>query len=377
MFKQHLFNKTKRFQQISLVLVVLIVGGAGTYLLMSSNATTPYVSITAASGSLGSGASLQTDSTASNGASVRFGSASSGSGGGGSNMVVGLNESGWPNGPTDMAGAVKYDRLDQDLNEPATDFANAGVKVDVLFTGPYNSGGVSSINATSWANNALSWYQSHGCTPAECPMMEVLNEPEGSWFWGSNASDQTNATAYANLVKTAYTTFHTAYGANAPLVLAAYDSSTWGQEWWSSSLNSYVDGVIVHPYGGTGSPSQSKLGNRQLVTEAHSYTGKPVYVTEVGWPTAVGQPATGDSLQWPQSNTGAGTGDQCNNIYNFLSWARGTGYVNAVYIFGYRDYGTNDFYGVETSGGTKKPGWDALKAAANNQANPCPNPLTY
>jgi hypothetical protein len=208
-------------------------------------------------------------------------------------------------------------------------------------------------------------------------MMEVLNEPDGFWFWGSGADNQTNANAYANLVRAAYTTFHNAYGASAPLVLAAYDGSTWGHEWWSSSMDNYVDGVIVHPYGGTGSPSQSKLGDRQQVTEAHSYTGKPVYVTEVGWPTAVGQSATGDSLQWPQTNTGAGTGDQCDNIYNFLRWSRSTGYVNAVYIFGYRDYGTNAYYGVETSDGTKKPAWNALKAAANNQANPCPNPLTY
>jgi hypothetical protein len=290
MLKQYSFSRVIKFRQAGLLIAVLTVGVLGTYLLISSQAATPYASITADKGTLSNGATIQADSSAGDGQRVQFGNAPSGSGGGGGNMIVGLNEAGWgPNGATDMAGAVKYDRLDQDTGEPATDFANNGVKVDVLFTGPYNTGGVSAINATTWASGALAWYQSHGCTPTECPMLEVLNEPDGSWFWGSNASNQTNATAYANLVKTAYITFHNAYGANSPLILGAYEGNTWGGEWWSSAISSYVDGVIVHPYGGTGNVTQSALGNRQLVTDAHNSTGKPVYITEVGWPTAVGQ----------------------------------------------------------------------------------------
>jgi exo-beta-1,3-glucanase (GH17 family) len=76
------------------------------------------------------------------------------------------------------------------------------------------------------------------------------------------------------------------------------------------------------------------------VTAAHTDTGKPVWITEVGWPTAVSQPATGDSLQWTEL-------EQAQNIFNFVTWSAKTGYVAAVTIFGYRDYGTNDWYGVE------------------------------
>jgi exo-beta-1,3-glucanase (GH17 family) len=185
-----------------------------------------------------------------------------------------------------------------------------------------------------------------------------------------------NAAAYATLLKTVHAAFVGHYGAGAPKILASYDggssgSTTWGQEVWASDPNniaSYVDGVTVHPYGGTGNAAQSAQGNRAGVTAAHTDTGKPVWITEVGWPTAVSQPATGDSLQWTEL-------EQAQNIFNFVTWSATTGYVAAVTIFGYRDYGTNDWYGVERYGqggstvdGSKKPGWTALVEAAAGQA---------
>jgi exo-beta-1,3-glucanase (GH17 family) len=127
----------------------------------------------------------------------------------------------------------------------------------------------------------------------------------------------------------------------------------------------------VHPYGGTGvSQAQSALGNRALVTAAYNATGLPVYVTEVGWPTAVGQPPTGDSLQWTEQ-------EQAENIYNFVDWARSTGYVNAVMIFTFRDYGTNNFYGIEQwsnpagPNGSLKPSYYALQEAAQGLPLTC------
>jgi len=111
--------------------------------------------------------------------------------------------------------------------------------------------------------------------------------------------------------------------------------------------------VSVHPYGGTGSRSESALGDRPQVVQAHEQTGLPVYITEVGWPTAVGQPATGDSLQWTEA-------EQAQNITSFIDWAKSTGYVADVTIFNYRDYGTNNFYGIETSTGVHKLSYAAL-----------------
>ena len=82
--------------------------------------------------------------------------------------------------------------------------------------------------------------------------------------------------------------------------------------------------------------------------QAHAqHPNIPIYVTEVGWPTAVGQPSTGDSFQWTEA-------EQAQNITNFIDWAKGTGYIADVTIFNYRDYGTNDWYGIESASGAHK-----------------------
>src|SRR5665213_184561 len=421
-------NQTKGFQRVSVAAVVLIVAIAGTYFLTGSHAASPNVNIDARSGTATNGAVAKScsGSNASNGQCVVFGSTS-----GNSNMIVGMNAGGWNTGnpgDDDVASAVNYARLDytncpnpvaisypvsgaQYTNCPAggdiIQLAHDGTKVDLDFSGPYNTGGVSALvgngsGATAWANNAISWYTKYcGSNNTECPIIEVLNEPDGSWFWGTGANNQTNATAYANLVKTTYNAFHTAYGTNAPLILTAYDNNSWGGEWWNAipNMGNYVDGVIVHPYGQTGmnttnaatiaaSFAASAAGNRQQAIDAHGNTCKPVYITEVGWPTDDPGPTattvneTGDSLQWPEadsSNNAYAGLDQCDNVYNFVNWARGTGYVNAVMIYGYINSNTNNAqYGLEfydnTNGNTRhKPGWFALKAAGLSQPNPCPS----
>jgi hypothetical protein len=297
-----------------------------------------------------------------------------GSGGSGS-MLVGLN-SGWgTQSANDMKSAnlqiARLDTSDGGTEIPST-YAADGIKVIVTFSGNYNSGGVSSINISSWVQTAVSYFASQcsGST-AICPAIEVLNEPYGSWFWGANAESAANSGAYANLVKATYQAFHSAYGVNAPKILAAYNPD----QWWTGmvaavpDITSYFDGVVVHPYGGTGSTASSELGNRGLVTQANSVTGKPVWITELGWPTATSQPATGDSLQWTETQ-------QADNIYSFVNWARSTGYVAALTYFNYVDYGTNNWYGVERSATdgagavqfSKKPGWYALAESAASQA---------
>jgi hypothetical protein len=92
------------------------------------------------------------------------------------------------------------------------------------------------------------------------------------------------------------------------------------------------------------------------VTQAYADTGQPVYVTEVGWPTDVGAAPTGDSLQWSEA-------DQAANIQSFVTWAYGLGYVNAVVIFNYADYGPNNWYGIVNATATKhKQSYATLQA---------------
>jgi hypothetical protein len=278
-------------------------------------------------------------------------------------MLVGCDTTFGSTSATDLKGVVGTVRINQTEHVGAFQpHWDAGFKAIVLFGGPYNGGGVKGLNPTSWTNNALNWYVAN-TNPSASPIIEILNEPYGEWFWSSSRDRtatgvQSNADAYAVLLKTVWQAFHNHYGSSAPAVIASYEDDDWGGKWVHTSAVSgilgFVDGVTVHPYGGSTGQNGGAGGDRSKVTNAHSKTGKPLYVTEVGWPTAVGQPPTGDSQQWPESS-------QATNITNFGAWANQQGWVAGYVNFNYRDFGTNNWYGVTRTNGTKKPSLTALK----------------
>ena len=80
MLKTYYFGRSKRLQQASAFLIIVIVAAAGTFLLISGHAATPYASINADTGSLANGAAKQACTGASDGSCVMFGG--SGQGGG-------------------------------------------------------------------------------------------------------------------------------------------------------------------------------------------------------------------------------------------------------------------------------------------------------
>jgi len=276
-------------------------------------------------------------------------------------MWVGANGGGWgPSEPPEMAPMVKYVRLESGNTKEFDSFQSSGIHVDWDDWGPYVHG-VSSLSDAEYASHLVSVIEADPSIVS----VEVLNEPEGNWFWGEGANSKANAEAYARLLEVVYNKVQATFGGERPLLLGAFEEgSSWGDVWWNAlKQKNAVDGVVVHPYGGRGIRAQSALGNRGEVERAHSYTGKPVYVTEVGWPTATKFPPTSDSLQWTQP-------EQAANIYGFVNWARSTGYVAGVFIYGYRDAETNGpaQYGVMTHAGVKKNGWTALKQAAEGVA---------
>ena len=296
-----------------------------------------------------SSSSSSSSTTSASGSGTTSGSTPSGSGstttvGGGSGMVVGMNINGMTSDTsTDFAGAANYMRVDlKSWGQNASTFSAAGIKVDDLLQGPYSTSGISGLgSATTWANNALGWYKTDGCTPTICPMVEVLNEPGGHWFWGNNAMTASNASAYDSILVATYNAFKTAYGSSTPKVLASFDggmsdgSGGWGNYMWQAnkSIGNYMDGITVHPY----NQQSTDLGYQTNVTgsysSAKSLSGRsiPVYITEIGWQTT---PATADGGDPPQSGVlTMSTAQQCSNVYNYVSWARGLCYVNAVMFF--------------------------------------------
>ncbi len=374
-------------QKIAFVGSFGLIGVA--FLLAAHAATAPSgIAVTAPGGKLTGSASVVSDSGAISGQAVGFGTSSPSGGaavGGGHNIIVGVNLNGLgSNAGPDMAGAVKYVRADlKSWGLPASTFTNSGIKIDDLSQGPYSTSGISGLgSATTWASTALGWYQADGYNPTLSPIVEILNEPGGTWFWGSNATSTANATAYDNILIAAYNVFSQLYGSSRPLILVSFDggysdnSANWGQTMWqaNSKIGDYIDGITVHPY----DMDSTGLGNQTSVTNSYakvqSLAGRsiPIYITEIGWQTTPtsSETSAGDT---PQSGTVLlSAAQQCSNVYNFISWAKGLNYVNAVMIFDYRDDNRGDgTYGIEYGDGTHKSSYSALAAATLEQANPC------
>jgi hypothetical protein len=286
-------------------------------------------------------------------------------------MMVGIDAGGWnwESAVNGFAGAVKVVRASYSYYGDDTHMgylAKNGVKLLPLFS---EGGTIGSINRSAFAGKIVTWFKRYGHggtfwagkTDLGATTAEILNEPGNPYFW----SDPGNVSGYAALATTVYEALEANLAAaNRPGLLLSYDGGFEGDNYGRSlvradpSITKIVGAWTVHPYGGKTSLTQSALGHRERVTEAHADTGLPVDVTEIGWPTAVGLPATGDSLQWSETQ-------QAENITNFVKWSRGLGYVNAVVYFNYADYGTNNFYGIVHSSGTgRKLSYEALKTAA-------------
>jgi hypothetical protein len=282
-------------------------------------------------------------------------------------MTVALNAGGWgPSAWPDVSGTAKAVRLESRF---ATDgevgaAAAAGVSVATWLVG--TGGTLSTIDPLTYAAEIVTLFKRYGKggtfwqgrTDLGSRDVEVLNEPGGSWAW----SDPTNYAAYVNLTRVVHEQLAASFpAAIRPVELCSWDggkadSNKFGQEWKKLGGLAYCDGVTVHPYGGASGSYGGALGNRPKIEAAHSETGLPVYVTEIGWPTAVGQPPTGDSQQWTEAQ-------QAANIVGFIRWARSKVYVGEVVIFGFADYGTNAWYGVERHDRTHKQSYAALAGA--------------
>jgi hypothetical protein len=271
-------------------------------------------------------------------------------------MVIGVDSGGWAGSSfTDLAsGGIHYIRTSSSHGGSLGEASKAGVQVASVVFG--ESGAIGAIDPTAYAGEIVSYFTKYGRQGGLS--VELLNEANNSIFW----SDAGNTAAYKKLAKAVHEGLAKLPAASRPLELCDWDggsgpSSTWGPKLKASGALAYCDGVTVHPYGGSSGQDGGALGGRQDVEGAHAASALPVYVTEIGWPTAVGAPSTGDSQQWTQAQ-------QAANITRFMTWAHGTGYVPMAIYFNYVDYGTNDFYGIETKSRVHKPSFAALAEAA-------------
>lgn len=194
---------------------------------------------------------------------------------------------------------------------------------------------------------------------------EVLNEPGGSWFW----SDPENYSGYTSLLKDVYETLTKEFTkGNRPWVLASYDGGhndvTFGNEIKALGAMSFCDAVTAHNYK---KDKPLNEGNRLDIEECHKLSGKPVWNTELGWTTALGQENTGDSEQISEA-------EQAEAVQHYGEWVRskGASMIQCWMYFCYHDFGTNNWYGVETLEGVHKPSFAKLgeQAALAEQTPP-------
>jgi polysaccharide biosynthesis protein PslG len=208
---------------------------------------------------------------------------------------------------------------------------------------------------------------------------ELWNEP---YYDNGNDGDY-DPGRYARLVKAAAIAGRQA-DPNAQFLLAAENQaqlvgSTW--VWWVDALyqavpdlNNYFDGVAVHPYGTNltslsyPTPGQAYDGYEQVRRvesihdefAAHGAGHKPLWITEIGWPTCT---SGSDRCTTPEG--------QATNIQDVFDLADTTwkSFVQAVFIYSYDDAyadSTNpeNDYGLAYNDGTPKPALAVFKANA-------------
>ena len=277
---------------------------------------------------------------------------------GSSSFFVGLNAGGrgspTPRESRDVRREGTVVRLDTPFD--VRRWERAGLRVIADFSGPYDQDGVSGLDHAAYVASVVSFVRRNPRVFA----VEVLNEPGGSWFWGPQAESEANRESYAQLLIEVHEALVARFGAARPLELASWDggldsSNAWGEAWSrNTAALADVDGVTNHPYGGRGPRAQAILGNRALVAQDEAVSHKPIYITEVGFPTSG---PTSDSLRYTQS-------EQAWATYQFGMWARSTGYVAGVTFYGYRDAKEGGGYGVETHRGARKQAFAALESLA-------------
>jgi hypothetical protein len=267
-------------------------------------------------------------------------------------FLLGVNAGYWgAREPRDLRSVAAVVRL---TNPPQlTRWERAGLRVIADFSGPYTRAGVSGLDHAAYVRRVVAFVRQNPRVLA----IEVLNEPGGQWFWGKEAESAENRESYAQLLVEVHDARVRSFGARRPLELASWDgghdaSNAWGEAWSENAAAlAAVDAVTNHPYGGRGPRAQAILGNRSLVEADEAVSHKPIYITEVGFPTGNNN---GDSLLYSE-------GEQASAIGSFARWAEHTGYIAGVTFYGYRDAHEGGGYGIETHRGHHKAAYRVLE----------------
>ncbi len=211
------------------------------------------------------------------------------------------------------------------------------------------------------------WADHPALTAVPLEQIELLNEP----FLPQFAAGDTNAARYARLVRAA-TSAGRAANPGVQFLMAmdttSYDSAQNQHEWIDAlysevpDLNSYYDGITVHPYGSldkyTSGASRwqfRRIEDIRAKLVDHDAADKGFWLTEIGWPTC----AQGCETEAQQADFVGRSIDMMRTTY--------ADYVRAAFFYRYDDLGHSNgptdreaAYGLKHADGSPKPAWDVL-----------------
>jgi polysaccharide biosynthesis protein PslG len=223
----------------------------------------------------------------------------------------------------------------------------------------------SSSQYAQWAAEVAARYAPQGVST-----FEIGNEPNNAAFW----QPAPNPAAYTSDLIAAYKAVKkvdpSAFILSAGLAPESNDGTninavTFLQDMYADGAKGYFDGVGYHPYSYPALPNtyQSWSGWSQMnqtsssirsVMTANGDSGKKIYITEVGAPSA--------------GPAGVGQTAQATEFTQAIAAAKTTSWIGGMYLYSWQDRGTDtstseDWFGLLTSSGAQKPAYTAVKNA--------------
>jgi hypothetical protein len=259
----------------------------------------------------------------------------------------------------------------------------AGATSNTIPSDPSTYAGAVAALAARYGAQGSFWTSHPTLTADPIGTVELINEP----YFSNGDSGDYNPARYAQLVKASATAGRAANPAVKYLLSAEVTGVQHGSTWtdWVDALyqavpnlNNYFDGVAIHPYGADFTGLSGLAGNQMRRTEllrqeflSHGAADKPMWITEIGWPTCTNAGEAGGQ----RCTTEAGQVAELNALIGYLKggWAP---YVQGVFLYHYQDFSTNATdseanYGMTTVNGQAKPilalfkGWAATSSLAN------------
>jgi hypothetical protein len=225
------------------------------------------------------------------------------------------------------------------------------------------------------------WAQNPGVPRVPIRQWQIWNEPSASWFWGNLPF----ARSYTRLLKASYRAIHRA-DPKAKVYPGGFVGTGAGTPWdnirdlYKAGAKGYFDGVAVHPF--TLVPNSVKrtvdqtfdvikLVRLEMRKRGRREQRKPIILTELTWPAAVG--AVPNNVLVGLETTPRGQADRLRLVYRRLARERRFWGVTQAYCFSW----ATDYVPVSVRTGNETFRFSGLMKFTRGTFTPMPILQTY